>query len=117
MDMGLLDDGSEIVVVRKDLWEKLGHGANVEKRVLMQEANGSTQMMDVFRIGGWWHEDLGTCVRGPFAPYKITLRVVLIHPDRLGGIRSENKREPNVRRVTERNKKKVFYCILEQKHI
>src|SRR5258705_5331506 len=77
VDMGLLDDGSEIVVIRKDLWEKVGHGANAEKKMLMQAANGSTQMMDgcaeflELEIGGmktWAHAYVV-----PFAPFKLLL--------------------------------------------
>jgi hypothetical protein len=69
VDMGLLDDGSEIVVVRKDLWEKLGYGAHEEKKMLMQvayhrEYSDDGRLCRVFRIGDRRYGDLGTCIRG-----------------------------------------------------
>ena len=76
-EVGLLDEGSEIVVVRKDLWEKLGHKMNDEKRMLMQAANGSTQLMDgcaefmeieVARMKTWAHAYVV-----PTAPFKLLL--------------------------------------------
>ena len=38
----LLDGGSEIVLIREDLWKEVGASANVKKRMMMEAENGST---------------------------------------------------------------------------
>lgn len=43
---GVLDEGSEIVVVRKDLWEELGFAVNKARLMLMQSANGLKEVME-----------------------------------------------------------------------
>ena len=43
---GVLDEGSEIVVVRKDLWEELGFKVNRARLMLMQLANGVKEVME-----------------------------------------------------------------------
>lgn len=43
---GVLDEGSEIVVVRKDLWEDLGFEVNRARLMLMQAANGLKEAME-----------------------------------------------------------------------
>lgn len=44
-EVGLLDEGSEIVVVRKDVWEELGFKVNPEVEMVMQTANGGKEPM------------------------------------------------------------------------
>ena len=38
----LLDGGSEIVLIREDLWKKVGASVNVKRRMMMEVANSST---------------------------------------------------------------------------
>ncbi|KAF9472290.1 hypothetical protein BDN70DRAFT_818863, partial [Pholiota conissans] len=44
-EMALLDEGSEIVVIRRDLWEETGHGVNKERKMVMETANGGKEAM------------------------------------------------------------------------
>ena len=44
-DFGLLDDGSEIVVICKDIWKASQAKINSQVRTCMQTANGSIQEM------------------------------------------------------------------------
>ena len=39
---GLLDGGSEIVLIREDLWKEVGASVNVKRKMMMEAANGST---------------------------------------------------------------------------
>ena len=39
-ELGLLDEGSEIVIVREDLCDELGLEVNRKRRMMMQTANG-----------------------------------------------------------------------------
>lgn len=77
VDVGLMDEGSEIVVVRKDLWEATCHSANPNRRMMMQAANGGTQVLKEcaefleLEVGGiktWAHAYVV-----PFAPFKLLL--------------------------------------------
>jgi len=43
--LGLLDEGSEIVIVQEDLCEELGLKVNREQKMTMQIANGKTEKM------------------------------------------------------------------------
>ncbi|EIW84689.1 hypothetical protein CONPUDRAFT_34772, partial [Coniophora puteana RWD-64-598 SS2] len=73
----LLDEGSEIVVIRQDIWQKLGLPANKERTMIMQTANGTTQEMagcaemleiDVGGIKTWAHAYVV-----PDSPYRLLL--------------------------------------------
>ena len=44
-ELGLLDEGSEIVIVREDLCKKLGLEVNKKRRITMQMANGGKEEM------------------------------------------------------------------------
>lgn len=44
-EVGLLDEGSEIVVVRKHLWEEIGFEVNPAVRMVMQTTNGGKEEM------------------------------------------------------------------------
>ena len=39
---GLLDGGSEIVLIREDLWKEVGASVNVKRKMMMEAVNGST---------------------------------------------------------------------------
>ncbi|KAF8805848.1 hypothetical protein BYT27DRAFT_7103566, partial [Phlegmacium glaucopus] len=76
-EWGVLDDGSEIVVVRKDLWEELGFDVNKERLMMMQAANGSRERMEgcaeflevtVGDVRTWVHAFVV-----PHAPFKLLL--------------------------------------------
>lgn len=76
-EMGLLDEGSEIVVVRKDLWEEIGFKVNPAVNMMMQTANGGKEAMKgcaeflEVTVGGlrtWVHAFIV-----PQAPYKLLL--------------------------------------------
>ena len=63
-EFGLLDDGSEIVVIREDIWRASQAKINSQVRTCMQTANGSIQEMpgciemleiDVEGIKSWAH--------------------------------------------------------------
>ncbi|KAG2739862.1 hypothetical protein P692DRAFT_201728967, partial [Suillus brevipes Sb2] len=64
MEMALLDEGSELVVIREDVWKKTQAPINKDIRMRMQTANGSSQGMsgclemleiDVDGIKTWAH--------------------------------------------------------------
>ncbi|KAF8815694.1 hypothetical protein BYT27DRAFT_7079102, partial [Phlegmacium glaucopus] len=74
---GLLDEGSEIVAVRKDLWEELGFEVNWQRLMMMQATNGSREAMEgcaeylelvVGDITTWVHAYVV-----PNAPFKLLL--------------------------------------------
>jgi len=44
-EIGLLDEGSEIVIVREDLCKELGLEVNKKRRMTMQTANGGKKEM------------------------------------------------------------------------
>lgn len=44
-EMGLLDEGSEIVIIREDLCKELGLEVNRERKMIMQTANGGKEEM------------------------------------------------------------------------
>ncbi|XP_006455814.1 hypothetical protein AGABI2DRAFT_76941, partial [Agaricus bisporus var. bisporus H97] len=44
-EYGLLDEGSEIVILREDLRQELGAELNKERRMMMQTANGEKEAM------------------------------------------------------------------------
>lgn len=44
-ELGLLDEGSEIVIVREDLCEELGVEINQKRKMTMQTANGGKEEM------------------------------------------------------------------------
>ncbi|OAX31889.1 hypothetical protein K503DRAFT_702977, partial [Rhizopogon vinicolor AM-OR11-026] len=63
-EMGLLDEGSELVVIREDVWRKTQAPINKDIRMRMQTPNGSSQDMsgclemleiDVDGIKTWAH--------------------------------------------------------------
>ncbi|KAG5647322.1 hypothetical protein H0H81_007762, partial [Sphagnurus paluster] len=73
----LLDEGSEIVVVRRDLWEELGLEVNVERLMVMETANGGKEKMGgcsefmeivVDGMTTWGHAYVV-----PHAPFKLLL--------------------------------------------
>lgn len=76
-EMGLLDEGSEIVVIRKDFLEELGARANERLGIMMETANGSSEavngcveMLEI-RVGdvrSWAHAYVV-----PHAPYRLSL--------------------------------------------
>jgi hypothetical protein len=75
--MALLDEGSELVVIREDVWKKTQAPINKDIRMRMQTANGSSQGMsgclemleiDVDGIKTWAH----ACVIAD-APYRLLL--------------------------------------------
>ncbi|KAJ3991112.1 hypothetical protein F5050DRAFT_1581968, partial [Lentinula boryana] len=77
VEVGLLDEGSEIVVVRKDLWEEIGFEVNPTIKILMQTANGGKEAMEgcaeflelvVEGLQTWAHAFVV-----PRAPYKLLL--------------------------------------------
>ena len=43
--MGLLDEGSEIVIVQENLYKELGLKVNKKRRMTMQTANGGKEEM------------------------------------------------------------------------
>jgi len=76
-ELGLLDEGSEIVVIRKDIWEKTKAPINREICMRMQTANGGSQEMagcvemleiDVEGIKTWAHAYVV-----PDTPYRLLL--------------------------------------------
>ncbi|KAG0701247.1 hypothetical protein DFH29DRAFT_1000435 [Suillus ampliporus] len=65
-DLALLDEGSEIVVIREDVWKKTQAPINTNARMWMQMANGGSQEMagclemleiDIEGIKTWAHAD------------------------------------------------------------
>jgi len=60
--MGLLNEGSEIVIVREDLCKELGLKVNKKKRMIMQTANGGKErdagICGVFGIGSGRSKDV-----------------------------------------------------------
>ncbi|KAG2050219.1 hypothetical protein BDR06DRAFT_892195, partial [Suillus hirtellus] len=44
-ELGLLDEGSEIIIIREDIWKKTKAPINKEVRMRMQMANGGSQEM------------------------------------------------------------------------
>jgi hypothetical protein len=44
-ELGLLDEGSEIIVIQEDIWKKTKAPINKEARMRMQTANGGSQEM------------------------------------------------------------------------
>ncbi|KAG2065137.1 hypothetical protein BDR04DRAFT_977441, partial [Suillus decipiens] len=63
-ELGLLDEGSEIVVIREDIWKKTNAPRNQQICMRMQTANGGAQEMggcvemleiDVAGIKSWAH--------------------------------------------------------------
>ena len=44
-EMGLLDEGSEIVIIRGDLCDELGVKVNMKRKMMMQTANGGKEEM------------------------------------------------------------------------
>ncbi|KAG2086156.1 uncharacterized protein F5147DRAFT_542134, partial [Suillus discolor] len=76
-ELGLLDKGSEIVVIREDIWKKTKAPINKEVRMRMQTANGGSQEMagciemleiEVEGIRTWAHAYVV-----PNAPYRLLL--------------------------------------------
>ncbi|KAG2737284.1 hypothetical protein P692DRAFT_201672614, partial [Suillus brevipes Sb2] len=76
-EMGLLDEGSEIVVIREDTWKKTNAPLNERVRMRMQTANGGSQDMkgclemleiEVAGIKTWAHAYVV-----PDAPYRLLL--------------------------------------------
>lgn len=76
-ELGLLDEGSEIVVIREDIWKKTNAPINKNVRMRMQTANGSSQEMagclemleiEVEGIKTWVHAYIV-----PDAPYRLLL--------------------------------------------
>jgi hypothetical protein len=76
-ELGLLDEGSEIVVIREDIWRKTQAPRNEQIRMRMQTANGGAQDMggcvemleiDVEGIKTWAHAYVV-----PDAPYRLLL--------------------------------------------
>ncbi|KAG2335643.1 hypothetical protein BDR05DRAFT_855710, partial [Suillus weaverae] len=76
-ELGLLDEGSEIVVIREDIWKKTNAPINQNVRMRMQTANGGSQEMagclemleiDVAGIKTWAHVYVV-----PDAPYRLLL--------------------------------------------
>ena len=76
-ELGLLDEGSEIVVIREDAWRKTNALRNEQIHMRMQTANGSSQDMggcvkmldiDVEGIKTWAHAYVV-----PDAPYRLLL--------------------------------------------
>ncbi|KIK32962.1 hypothetical protein CY34DRAFT_42394, partial [Suillus luteus UH-Slu-Lm8-n1] len=76
-ELGLLDEGSEIVVIREDVWRKTNAPINQSVRMHMQTANGGSQEMagclemleiDVEGIKTWAHAYVV-----PDAPYRLLL--------------------------------------------
>jgi hypothetical protein len=76
-ELGLLDEGSEIVVIREDIWKKIQVPINTKARMCMQTANGGSQEMagcvemleiDVEGIKSWAHAYVV-----PDAPYRLLL--------------------------------------------
>jgi hypothetical protein len=76
-EMGLLDEGSEIVVIREDAWKKTNAPLNERVRMRMQTANGGSQDMkgclemleiEVAGIKTWAHAYVV-----PNAPYRLLL--------------------------------------------
>ncbi|CAA7271313.1 unnamed protein product [Cyclocybe aegerita] len=45
-ERALLDDGSEIVVMRRDLWEETRHKVNMRRNMMMETANGDLEKME-----------------------------------------------------------------------
>ena len=41
-ELGLLDGGSEIVLIREDLWKEVGASVNVKRQMMMEAVNGLT---------------------------------------------------------------------------
>ncbi|KAG2741547.1 hypothetical protein P692DRAFT_201685715, partial [Suillus brevipes Sb2] len=77
LELGLLDEGSEIVVIREDIWKKTNAPINQKVRMRMQTANGGCQEMsgclemleiDVEGIKTWVHAYVV-----PDAPYRLLL--------------------------------------------
>ncbi|KAJ3845921.1 hypothetical protein EV368DRAFT_70324 [Lentinula lateritia] len=67
-ELALLDEGSEIVLVRKDVWEELGFKVNREQEMMMRTADGSTAPLEgcaeyleimVDGLRTWAHVDRG----------------------------------------------------------
>ncbi|KAG2746060.1 hypothetical protein P692DRAFT_201693753, partial [Suillus brevipes Sb2] len=76
-ELGLLDEGSEIVVIREDVWKKTNAPINPDVRMRMQTANGGSQELagclemleiDVEGIKTWAHAYVV-----PDAPYRLLL--------------------------------------------
>ena len=76
-ELGLLDDGSEIVVIREDIWKASQAKINSQIKTRMQTANGSIQEMpgcvemleiDIEGVKTWVHAFVI-----PDAPYRILL--------------------------------------------
>ena len=76
-ELGLLDGGLEIVLIREDLWEEVRASVNVKKRMMMEAANGSTSELlgcvemleiDVEGLKTWAHAFIV-----PLAPYWLLL--------------------------------------------
>ncbi|KAG2055735.1 hypothetical protein BDR06DRAFT_881581, partial [Suillus hirtellus] len=76
-ELVLLDEGSEIVVIRQDVWQKTNAPINQDVRMRMQTANGGSQEMarclemleiDVEGIKTWAHTYVV-----PEAPYRLLL--------------------------------------------
>jgi hypothetical protein len=76
-ELGLLDEGSEIVVIREDIWKKTKAPINKEAPMRMQTANGGSQEMagcvemleiEVEGIKTWAHAYVV-----PDAPYRLLL--------------------------------------------
>ncbi|KAJ8582376.1 hypothetical protein M405DRAFT_750358, partial [Rhizopogon salebrosus TDB-379] len=76
-ELGLLDEGSEIVVIHEDAWRKTNAPRNEQIRMRMQTANGGSQDMggcvemleiDVDGIKTWAHAYVV-----PDAPYRLLL--------------------------------------------
>ncbi|KAG2341765.1 hypothetical protein BDR05DRAFT_887432, partial [Suillus weaverae] len=76
-ELALLDEGSEIVVIRQDVWQKTNTPINQDVRMRMQTANGGSQEMagclemleiDVESIKTWAHAYVV-----PEAPYCLLL--------------------------------------------
>ncbi|KIK32844.1 hypothetical protein CY34DRAFT_50472, partial [Suillus luteus UH-Slu-Lm8-n1] len=76
-ELGLLDEGSEIVVIQEDVWKETKAPMNASVRMRMQTANGGSQDMkgciemleiDVEGIKTWAHAYVV-----PDAPYRLLL--------------------------------------------
>ncbi|KAG2743038.1 hypothetical protein P692DRAFT_201724217, partial [Suillus brevipes Sb2] len=76
-ELGLLDEGSEIVVIREDVWKKTNAPINPDVHMRMQTANGGSQELagclemleiDVEGIKTWAHAYVV-----PDAPYRLLL--------------------------------------------
>ncbi|KAJ8580870.1 hypothetical protein M405DRAFT_887778, partial [Rhizopogon salebrosus TDB-379] len=93
-ELGLLDEGSEIVVIREDTWKKTQAPINRQVRMRMQTANGGSQDMagcvemleiDVEGIKTWAHAYVV-----PDAPYRLLLGRPWQRLVRLGKIETPN---------------------------